>query len=323
MKSKKKVRFWRITRYIVLSLVALILLWIGYHHGMKAYEQTKYPAIGQYVDINGQRMHVYTKGEGEKTIVLLNGLGTAAPALDFEPLMDELAIKNKVVVVETFGYGWSDHTAKERTVENIVDEIRLSLQVADITGPYILMPHSISGIYSMYYANTYPDEVEAVIGIDALLPQATQYFHVPAMKLPKIFSVVGPTGLARLAVSLNPKEYLPIAEDGLYGDENLKMTKVLSSWNSYNKSVLNEINESENNIAKTKMMSFPSDIPVLFFTPKDDRVIEGGKNSVSFYETQLTQSPLSSIVILEGDHYLHWSHYKEIAKEVDQLIDAM
>ena len=76
-------------------------------------------------------------------------------------------------------------------------------------------------------------------------------------------------------------------------------------------------------VAKTEAMSFPSDLPVLFFTPKEDRVIEGGKNSVTFYETQLTQSPLSSIVVLEGDHYLHWTHYKEIAKEVDQLIDAM
>lgn len=323
MRAKRKVGFLKVTGYVVLSLAALVLIWIAYHHAMIAYEQSKYPAIGQYVDVKGQQMHVYTKGEGEKTIVLLSGLGTAAPALDFEPLVDELAKTTKVVVVETFGYGWSDRTSHDRTVENIVEEIRSALQQANITGPYILMPHSISGIYSMYYTNTYPDEVEAVIGIDALLPQATQYFHVPPMKLPKLFSVVGPTGLVRLAVALNPREYLPIAEDGLYTDENLKMTKVLSGWNSYNKSVLNEINETENNVSTTEAMSFPNNMPVLFFTPKEERVIDGGKNNVSFYETQLTQSPLSSIIVLEGDHYLHWTHYKEIARDVNQLIDAM
>ncbi|MDR9796896.1 alpha/beta hydrolase [Aeribacillus pallidus] len=120
-------------------------------------------------------MHVYTKGDGENTIVLLSGLGTAAPVLDFEPLVNELAKNHKVVVVESFGYGWSNVTNKERTVENIVEEIRTALK-SNIEGPYILMPHSISGIYSMYYANAYPDEVKAVIGIDFTLPQVLEYF---------------------------------------------------------------------------------------------------------------------------------------------------
>lgn len=120
-------------------------------------------------------MHVYTKGDGENTIVLLSGLGTAAPVLDFEPLVNELAKNHKVVVVESFGYGWSNVTNKERTVENIVEKIRTALK-SNIEGPYILMPHSISGIYSMYYANAYPDEVKAVIGIDFTLPQVLEYF---------------------------------------------------------------------------------------------------------------------------------------------------
>ncbi|WP_257127897.1 MULTISPECIES: alpha/beta fold hydrolase [Bacillus] len=64
-------------------------------------------------------MHVYTKGEGENTIVLLSGAGMAAPALDYEPLMNEISKNNRIVVIETFGYGWSDITNKERTVENI------------------------------------------------------------------------------------------------------------------------------------------------------------------------------------------------------------
>ncbi|MCX2824528.1 hypothetical protein [Bacillus pseudomycoides] len=43
----------------------------------------------------------------------------AAPALDYEPLMNEISKNNRIVVIETFGYGWSDITNKERTVENI------------------------------------------------------------------------------------------------------------------------------------------------------------------------------------------------------------
>src|SRR5690625_7726321 len=105
---------------------------------MTAYEQKKYLPLGELVEVNGKNMHVSTKGEGDNTIVLMSGLGTAAPTLDFEPLLNELAKNNKVVVVELFGYGWSDITSKERTVENIVKEMRIVLKKSNIQGPYIL-----------------------------------------------------------------------------------------------------------------------------------------------------------------------------------------
>ena len=77
-------------------------------------------------------------------------------------------------------YGWSDLTDKERTVENIVGEIRMALKEANIEGPYILMPHSISGIYILYYANQYPSEVKAIIGIDPTLPQILDSRKLPS-----------------------------------------------------------------------------------------------------------------------------------------------
>ncbi len=91
-------------------------------------EKNKYSPIGELVEVDGKNMHVYTKGKGENTIVLLSGLGTAAPVLDFEPLINELAKQNNVVSIESFGYGWSDSTNKERTVKNIVEEIRSALK---------------------------------------------------------------------------------------------------------------------------------------------------------------------------------------------------
>jgi hypothetical protein len=128
MNTKKKFRFWVITRNVFLFIVAVFLIWVVFHHTMTAYEQKKYPPLGQLVEVDGQNMHVYTKGDRENTIVLLSGLGTAAPALDFEPLINEMTKNNKVVVVESFGYGWSDITKKERTVGNIVEEIRTALK---------------------------------------------------------------------------------------------------------------------------------------------------------------------------------------------------
>lgn len=289
---------------------------------MNLYEKNHYSSIGKLVDVDGHKMHVYMKGEGKNTIVLLPGLGTTAPTLDFEPLVGELSEDNKVVIVEPFGYGWSDMTNKERTVENIVEEIRTALQKANIEGPFILMPHSVSGIYSMYYANKYPDEVKAVIGIDATLPKAIEYFNEDIPAMPKFMRYVAPIGLARLALYIEPKDYLPLAEDSTYSKENLQKAKSISAWKAYNKNVVNEANEIKNNIDKTDDMSFPSDMPVLFFTKKEDKVNTEGKSNVTFYRTQLTKSPKNKLVILEGHHYLHWTRYKEMSDEVNEFIKS-
>lgn len=194
MRAWKKFRIWIFIRNILLIVAVIIFIWIIFNQIMIAYEQNKYPALGQLVELDGKKMHVYTKGKGENTIVLLSGAGTAAPALDFEPLMDEMAKNNRIVVVETFGYGWSDTTNKDRTVENIVEEIRDALNKANIEGPYILMPHSVSGIYSMYYANKYPDEIKAIIGIDCTLPQVVEYFNESVPTMPRYLSILAPTG---------------------------------------------------------------------------------------------------------------------------------
>jgi len=321
-KNNKKLRFWIVIRNILIAIVALLVIWAIFSNVMTAYEQKKYVAIGEFVEVDGNNMHVNTKGDGDHTIVLLSGHGTAAPSLDFEPLVNEMAKNNKVVVVEPFGYGWSDLTDKERTVENIVEEMRVALGKLNIQGPYILMPHSISGIYSMYYANTYPQEVEAIIGIDPTLPKALSYFGETAPTMPNFFSYVAQTGIARLALYLFPDKFLPLAEQGTYTEENLKITKAISAWKGNNGNVVDEANKINNNINKTVDMEFPSNMPVLFFTTKEDKVSKDGKNNVTFYKTQLTSSPASKIITLEGHHYLHWTRYKEMNKEVNAFIES-
>lgn len=319
---KKKVRVWKVIRNIVLSFIVLCMMWVIFHTGMKLYEENKYPATGEYVDVEGEKLHVTVKGRGEKTIVLLPGLGTAAPALDFEPLVNELSKDFRVVVVEPFGYGWSDLTKRERTVENIVEEIRTSLQTAQIEGPYIIMPHSLAGIYSMYYADKYPKEVEAVIGIDPTLPQALEYFDEAAPKMPSYFRFFAPTGIARLTLLLNSDNFLPAAEEGTYSEENLTMTKAISAWKGYNKNIIEEANAIQENVEKTKELSFPSQLPVMIFMKEDDKVTEDGKSMETFYKQQLRSVENERLIALKGHHYLHWKNYKEMSGEIKEFTNS-
>ena len=65
------------------------------------------------------------------------------------------------------------------------------------------------------------------------------------------------------------------------------MTKAISAWKGYNKNVVNETNEINNNIDKTIDMTFPSDIPVMIFTTKEEIVNEDGQSKINFYKTQI------------------------------------
>ncbi|WP_197025109.1 alpha/beta fold hydrolase [Paucisalibacillus sp. EB02] len=316
----KKKKLWIFIRNCILCIISIFALWVSFHHVMTAFEKKKYSPIGELVEVDGKNMHVYTKGKGDNPIVLLSGLGTPAPMLDFEPLIDEMAKHHQVVVVEPFGYGWSEITDKKRTVENIVEEIRLALQKSNIDEPYTLMAHSISGIYSMYFANQYPDEVSAIIGIDATLPKATEYFDETPSSPPGILRFVAVTGITRLATYVLEEDIVPIAESGTYSEDNLHMMKAITAWKGYNKNVMDEANEIEHNIEKTKSMAFPSNLPVLFFTTKEDELTDNGKNNITFYQTQLTKNTSSTIKTFDGHHYLHWTHYKAISEYLNEFI---
>lgn len=126
---------------------------------------------GEKVSIGNGKINIYTEGSGEKTIIVLSGAGVSSPVLEYRPLYRRMSDKYKIAVIEKSGYGLSESTGTARTVENMVRESREALQCAGIKPPYILMPHSYSGFETIYWANTYPDEIIAVLSIDMGLPE--------------------------------------------------------------------------------------------------------------------------------------------------------
>lgn len=121
-------------------------------------------------NIGKGKINIYTEGSGNETIVFLSGAGVTSPVLEYSPLYRRLSDEYRIAVVEKAGYGMSESTDTERTVENMVNESREALKLAGINPPYVLAPHSYSGFEAIYWANTYPDEIKAVLSIDMGLP---------------------------------------------------------------------------------------------------------------------------------------------------------
>ena len=148
---------------LVVSLnVVLIVLYINHRIQLNKEEDLKTP-LGKLVEVDGHNMSVYVEGNGEKTIVFMSGGGTCSPILDFKSLYSLLSDDYKIVVVERFGYGFSDVVDKERSVDSILEDTRAALEKVGVKKPYILCPHSMSGIEALYWAQQYPEEIEAII----------------------------------------------------------------------------------------------------------------------------------------------------------------
>ena len=99
--------------------------------------------------------NVYIEGDGNIAIIFMAGSGITSPILEYKALYSRLSDEYKIAVVEKPGYGFSGPMNTKRTVENMVEESRAALVKANVTPPYILAPHSYSGLEAVYWANLY------------------------------------------------------------------------------------------------------------------------------------------------------------------------
>ena len=166
--KKFKLWSWIVCGFLLLFLGATFV----FHQFSLRNESKLLTPIGKQVTVNGHRMNVSVKGEGSETIVFLSGAGIASPILDFKNLSDSLSKKYKVVVVERAGYGFSEDSDRSRDVMEVLSETRQALAQAHVSGPYVIISHSMASLESLAWQEKYPNEVKALIGLDWALPES-------------------------------------------------------------------------------------------------------------------------------------------------------
>lgn len=319
-KNKKPSTRLKKTMTIILKSIAVLLIAIVVFMAVvfivdkisSKSEEGKIHSYGQLVPVDGKKMNVLIQGKGEETVVLLPGYGTAAPALDFKPLLEELSPYYKVVAIEPFGYGLSDETEKERTTENIVSEIHEALQSLKIER-YILMGHSITGIYGIDYVNKYPNEVSAFVGIDSSVStQGGMDVEFPIT----MFKFLKKSGLVRLALKLGSDPYAGLPHD----DETKEQMRMITLKNVYNSSVMNEMENIYPNFVAAQKLTFPKNLPLLLFVQSNNA---DRPDWLSLHKEQAKESMYGKVVPLEGDHYLHHTRSKEIAENFREYMKEM
>ncbi|ANY74903.1 alpha/beta hydrolase [Paenibacillus ihbetae] len=168
-KKKKSASIWRKLAYGFGSIFAVVVMALAagfVYESIAAKQAAKdYPPPGKMVDVGGYALHVVKAGSGSPTIVFEAGSGETS--LSWRDIPDKLAPYATVVTYDRAGYAWSEKASRERTGDQIVSELYRALKQENIEGPYLMVGHSLGGMYARLFAETYSDEVMGLVLIDA------------------------------------------------------------------------------------------------------------------------------------------------------------
>ena len=104
-------------------------------------------------------------GSDRPTIILESGLGDNMNS--WESVISSSGFTKKMFAYNRAGYSGSSSVAKERSADSIVKELRLLLDKTETKPPYILVGHSLGGLYMQLFAKKYPDDVLGVVLVDS------------------------------------------------------------------------------------------------------------------------------------------------------------
>jgi len=102
-------------------------------------------------------------------VVFENGLGGRMEW--WKEVLPKISKDTTTFVYNRPGYGESDSSSTPRDGLHIVDELRAVLRAKGLNPPYVLVGHSLGGLYMQLFARRYPGEVSALILVDSTHPR--------------------------------------------------------------------------------------------------------------------------------------------------------
>lgn len=130
-----------------------------------------YVPQGHTVEVDGRAIYIDCRGSGSPTVILEAGFG--ANAANWAQLLDDTAPITRVCAWDRPGVGRSEarglHTGRDT-----VADLRAALAVAGEHGPYVVVAHSLGGVYALLFADLEAseglDDVVGLVQLDSFEP---------------------------------------------------------------------------------------------------------------------------------------------------------
>jgi pimeloyl-ACP methyl ester carboxylesterase len=154
---------------LVLGLIALV--WLVAAGAAEALSRT-HPPRGKMVDIGGRRLRLVCEGPLSASPTVWMEAGAFSGAADFAAIQQRLAEKGlRSCAYDRAGMGFSDQRPDPRDGDAITADLDKLIVASGERGPFILMAHSMGGLYVRQYAARHPDKVAGLVLIEAVTPE--------------------------------------------------------------------------------------------------------------------------------------------------------
>ncbi|MEZ4907782.1 MAG: alpha/beta hydrolase [Saprospiraceae bacterium] len=280
--------------------------------------QYKYPV--KYVELNNNVNLAYVDmGKGDKTLILIHGLGSYSPA--WNQNIDELSKFYRIIAVDLPGYGKSSkipHSGKMTYYGEVIMDLidKLNLKNVSIAG------HSMGGQIAITIALQFPDKIEKLILVD---PAGFEDFH-PGQR--KWFKDVMTPNLVRLttveSIETNlATNFYNMPKSAQFMIDDRIAIRTAKDFDAYclavSRSVAGMVDEPV--VSKLKDIK----VPTLIFFGRDDMLIPNRylnpgftKDIAEFGDSQIKNSKL--IMVPKCGHFMMFEKPQVFNEEVLNFI---
>ena len=197
-------RWWGRAAVGVLALF-LVLMAAGaiYQAVASARDAKTYKPLDQMVDVNGIQLRLDCRGSGSPTVVL--EAGASIYSIAWARVQDDVAKFTRVCSYDRAGLGWSDSVREAQSPQQVAETLHTLLANGGEKPPYLMVGHSLGGIYVRAFAALYPDDVAGMVLVDSSHENQNQLLPAEFVKLNNTQTVAiqfcqatAPFGLVRI-----------------------------------------------------------------------------------------------------------------------------
>ncbi len=307
----------RFRQYLLRGFTFFIfILLIGcLYEGIGGYKDEKnYLPVGKMVEVNNHKINVFSKGEGNSTVVFTGGLNEPSSYADFYPLYNEISNYTRIVTYDRPGHGWSEVTDVPRDIDSIVEEMHTALIESGEKSPYILVGHSYASLQMIRFAQLYKDEVSALVLIDGGNPEyyVQNGLEVANSTVAK-YKFLKSTGIARLALYHTDFFSKKIK---LLPDDLKQLYLGMTIKTMYNKNIIDAGKGAKANAETVMENGHLGSLPIRILTAPSDP--EWDNSQIALKEWSIDSK---QIVVNGAGHAIHQHNPDVVNNEIKKLIE--
>ena len=312
---KNKVMIWILTGFAI-----VLFCLFGFTHIRVYFIEKQNPPEGQFIEIDGLKIHYVERGKGIP-IVLLHGVSSTLNDFTYSPIFNELSKKARVIVPDRPGYGYSERPQKTIYPSDQASILKKLLNKLGAQNP-IVVGFSWSGSIAASYGLQFPESTSGLVFINGATypwPAPVDWIYKTGVK-PFWGTVIANFLFAPIGTLVLDKNIAEVFWPGS-PPENYKKIPIELIFrpkqfyaNAEDMVVLKPfLAEQSKNYSKLKA-------PVSIIVSEDDLIVSPIIHSKALNETVINSQLLS---IPDAGHPLHHSHPDEVTKVILEMLDSV